>query len=118
MLRSAGGGFEIYKDKHGFVIGGMDGIKYKDYTLRLSPGDKVFVYTDGVPEATNSGGGMFGTDQMLAALNEDPDASPKDVLRNVRSAVDRFVLDAEQFDDLTMLCLEYHGPEGRPDNTQ
>lgn len=105
----AGGAFEIFKDKHGFVLGGMEGLSFKDYELTLSPGDKLFVYTDGVPEATSSVDGMFGMDRMLEALNTDPAASPEDVLKNVRSAVDAFVKDDEQFDDLTMLCVEYKG---------
>lgn len=67
------------------------------------------MYTDGVPEATNADEDMFGTDRMIEALNTDPDVAPKQILKNVRSAVDDFVKDAEQFDDLTMLCLEYRG---------
>jgi serine phosphatase RsbU (regulator of sigma subunit) len=68
------------------------------------------VYTDGVPEATNADEELFGTKRMIEALNSDPDAEPQDVLKNVRTAVDAFVNDADQFDDLTMLCLEYKGP--------
>ena len=109
VLMQAGGRFELVKDKHGFVIGGMEGFPYKEYELQLTPGSKLFVYTDGVPEATDAQGGMFGTDRMLAALNENPAASPEAILKNVRSAVDGFVQEAEQFDDLTMLCVEYKG---------
>ena len=104
-----GTGFELYKDKHGFVIGGMEGVRYKEYEIMLKPGDKLFLYTDGVPEATSADKELFGTDRMLAALNTRPDASPKEILKNVRAAVDGFVKEAEQFDDLTMLCLEYRG---------
>ena len=106
------GQFELLKDKHGFVIGGMEGMRYKEYELRLLPGDKIFLYTDGVPEATDAESKMFGTDRMLAALNEAPEAAPETILKNVRTAVDGFVKDAEQFDDLTMLCLEYKGTQG------
>ncbi len=105
------GRFSLLKDKHGFVIGGMDGVRYKEYEIQLEPGDKLFVYTDGVPEATDASEAMFGTDRMLEALNEAPDAPPQEILKNVRSATDRFVKDAEQFDDLTMLCIEYHGED-------
>ena len=104
-----GGAFELYKDKHGFVLGGMDGMRYRQYEIMLEPGSKLFLYTDGVPEATNAGKELFGTDRMLAALNEQPDAGPEKLLQNVRSSVDSFVKDAEQFDDLTMMCFEYHG---------
>ncbi|MCR5576310.1 MAG: SpoIIE family protein phosphatase [Oscillospiraceae bacterium] len=106
-LRQAGGRFELFKDKHGFVIGGMGGARYREYELQLEPGDKLFVYTDGVPEATDADNVLFGTERMLAALNEDPAAAPEQLLHQVRRAVDGFVKDAEQFDDLTMLCFEY-----------
>ena len=108
-IKSADGGFELFKDKHGLVVGGMEGLRYREYELQLEPGSKIFVYTDGVPEATNADEEMFGTDRMIEALNTDPGAAPKQILKNVRSAVDDFVKDAEQFDDLTMLCLEYRG---------
>ena len=112
VIKRKDGGFALYKDRHGFVLGGLNGIVYKEYQIQLEPGDKLFVYTDGVPEATNSEKELFSTERMLAALNECPDASPQDVLKNVRRAVDDFVHGAEQFDDLTMLCLEYKGPNG------
>ena len=108
-IKSADGGFELFKDKHGLVVGGMEGLRYREYELQLEPGSKIFVYTDGVPEATNTDEEMFGTDRMIGALNTDPAAEPKQILKNVRGAVDDFVKDAEQFDDLTMLCLEYRG---------
>jgi len=109
VLMSKSGKFELVKDKHGFVIGGLDGAKYKQYELSLDPGSKLFLYTDGVPEATNGENELFGTERMLAALNENSGASPEELLNNVRRAVDGFVKDAEQFDDLTMLGLEYNG---------
>lgn len=84
-------------------------MRYKEYELTLAPGSRLFLYTDGVPEATNAQREMFGTDRMLDALNEAPDAAPEMILKNVRKAVDGFVEDAEQFDDLTMLCVEYKG---------
>ena len=111
VLKRPDGAFELYKDKHGFVIGGMDGLKYKQYELQLQPGTKLFLYTDGVPEATDAENNLFGIDRMLEALNEEPDANPEQLLKNVRRHVDAFVGKAEQFDDLTMLCLEYRGPE-------
>jgi sigma-B regulation protein RsbU (phosphoserine phosphatase) len=111
VLKPPSGEFALYKDKHGFVIGGMEGVKYREYTLTLEPGAKLFLYTDGVPEATDDMDSLFGTERMLAALNADPGASPEGVLKNIRRAVDDFVGEAEQFDDLTMLCLHYMGPE-------
>ena len=109
VIRKADGRFELFKDKHGFVIGGMSGAKYREYEIQMEPGSKLFLYTDGVPEATDADKNMFGTDRMVDALNTEPEASPEVILKNVRSAVDGFVKEAEQFDDLTMLCIEYRG---------
>ena len=112
VLKQPGKPFELYKDKHGFVIGGMEGVKYREYELQLERGSKLFVYTDGVPEATNAQEELFGTERMVDALNAKPDAAPLEVLKNMRASVDGFVKEAEQFDDLTMLCLEYKGKNG------
>ena len=108
------GRFSLLKDKHGFVIGGLEGVPYREYELALKPGDKIFVYTDGLPEATDANGEMFGTERMLHALNEKADDTPQGILTNVAGAVDEFVKDAEQFDDLTMLCMEYKGSQKAP----
>ncbi len=107
--------FELLKDKHGFVIGGMAGIKYKEYEFQMKPGSKLFLYTDGVTEASNAEQELFGTQRMLEALNSDTSADPKSILQQVHNAVNIFVKDAEQFDDLTMLCIEYKG--GKHDGT-
>ena len=81
----------------------------------MEPGDKLFIYTDGVPEATAAGGEMFGAERMTAALNSCADGSPEEIIRRVKSAVDAFAGDAEQFDDITMMCLEYRGPQAGAD---
>ena len=108
-IQYSDGCFELLKDKHGFVVGGLEGICFKEYELQLTPGSRLFLYTDGVPEATNSENELFGTDRMISALNEEPAVPPEKILKNVRRRVDEFVQEAEQFDDLTMLCLEYKG---------
>ena len=113
-LKRGDGGFSVFKDRHGFVLGGMEGMKYKEYEIQLSPGDKLFVYTDGVPEANDPDGNMFEVKRMIDALNEDPDASPAQILGTVRGEISKFVREAEQFDDLTMLCLEYKGANKDP----
>ena len=112
VVKTADGVFEIFKDKHGIVVGGMEDIQYKEYELQLEKGTKLFVYTDGVPEATDAQNRMFGSRRMLEALNEKPDATPQEVLESIHRAVDVFLDGAEQFDDMTMLCLEYHGTAG------
>ena len=107
VLRDGNGSFEMVKDKHGVVIGGFEEVSFTDYELQLRSGSKLFLYTDGVPEATDADSNMFGEERLVAALNEDPGASPELLLNTVRKAVDGFVKEAEQFDDLTMMCLEY-----------
>ena len=104
-----GGKFELHKEKHGFAVGGMEGTRYTEYEMQLNPGDKLFLYTDGVPEATDKSEKMFGSERMLNALNKNTSADPRLLLMNVKTAVNAFVKDAEQFDDLTMMCLEYKG---------
>ena len=116
VLKKPDGGFALLKDRHGLVLGAMEGSRYREYELILEPGTKLFLYTDGVPEATDAESRLFGSERMLAALNEDPEATPETVLKNVRRAVDGFVQDAEQFDDLTMMCLEYSGRKQTEEN--
>ena len=111
VFRRETGRFELLKDKHNMVVGGMGNSVYDKYEIKLNPGDKIFVYTDGIPEATRKDRTMFGIDRMIDALNVNPDASPEETLTHVREAVDAFVEDAEQFDDLTMMCMEYRPNE-------
>jgi len=108
------GRFEMFEDEHSIFVGVMEGFEFTEYEMMLKPGSRIFVYTDGVPEATNAGGELFGMERMIGALNIDPKADPKELLQNVKRSVDEFVKDAEQFDDLTMLCLDYRGPEAAP----
>jgi sigma-B regulation protein RsbU (phosphoserine phosphatase) len=112
-IQRAGGVFEICKDKHSFIIGGMDGIRYKEYDLQINPGDSIFLYTDGVTEATDANSSLFGIDRMLAALNKAPDEKPNVILDNVKNGINSFVGDAPQFDDITMLCIRYYGRDGK-----
>ena len=111
-LRGSDKTFRLFKDPHGFVLGGMEGMKYKDYELQLKSGDALFVYTDGVPEANDAAGAFFGTDRLEEALNLAQPGHPKDILMKVRESVETFAGGAEQFDDMTMMCLEYCGPGG------
>ncbi len=109
-IRRAGGKYEIVKGRHGFIVGGMPDLIYKEETIDIEPGSSIFLYTDGVPEATAEDRSMYGTGRMIEALNSDPDASPEKVVRNIIDSVDSFVKDAEQFDDMTLMCLNYKGP--------
>ena len=103
------GHFTLLRDRHGFVIGGAEGTRYHEYELQLQDGDKLFVFTDGVTEAMDAAGRQFGNENLLNALNANAEGTPGAILSAVRGAVEAFVGEAEQFDDLTMLCLEYRG---------
>ena len=109
VLCRAGNSYELVVYRHSPGLGIMEGIPFREHEFTLNPGDSVFVYTDGVPEATDANNELFGNDRMLEALNTNTNASPKEVLDNVRAGVDAFVGEAEQFDDLTMLCFRYKG---------
>ncbi len=109
VLKRKDGSFELIKDKHDLVIGALDNLEYGEYELQLEPGDKLFLYTDGVPEATNISNQAYGTKRMIDALNSDPDADTTALVKNVRSSLASFVKTAEQFDDITMMCVEYNG---------
>jgi serine phosphatase RsbU (regulator of sigma subunit) len=109
MIRKPGGCFEIMKDRHGFVLGALRRKRYTEYEFDIEPGGTLFVYTDGAAEATDRDNRLFGTERMLGALNLEPAASPEVLLTNMKSAIDGFVGEAPQFDDLTMLCIKYNG---------
>ena len=108
-LRRAGGEYELITYRHSPAVATMEGMRFKEHEFELHPGDSLFVYTDGVAEATNANNELFGPERTLDALNTDPNAEPKAVLANVMKAIDSFVAGAEQFDDITMLCFKYNG---------
>jgi len=95
-------------NRHGFVLAGMEGMRYKDYETVLSPGDFIFQYTDGVTEATNSKEELFGEDRVIEVAKKS-DLDTFKFLNNMRSKIDGFVKEAPQFDDITMLGLKYNG---------
>lgn len=101
-----GGEFELYKTKHNIAVGIQSGIVYNDFEMQLGKGDRIFIYTDGVPEATDPYDTLFNTDRMISALNERKDGSPQEFLEIVYKRVKEFVGDRTQFDDLTMVGLE------------
>ncbi|MCR5100418.1 MAG: SpoIIE family protein phosphatase [Butyrivibrio sp.] len=104
-IMNENGEFELYKDKHGFVVGGLEGTKYKNYSFTLIKGQKLYLYTDGVTEATNSQNVLFGTGRMIEALNKYKDGSVQDILTGMQSEIDSFEGNISQFDDITQLCI-------------
>ena len=112
FILKAGGEFETYKIRPGFVLAGMENMKYRAGSITLGAGDKIFQYTDGVTEATNSENKLYGMDRLKAALNSVKDAAPAEILGEVKADIDKFVSGAPQFDDITMLCLEYKAKMG------
>ena len=113
VLRRAGGTYELQIYRHSLPVGVMRDVPFRQHAFQMNPGDSFFVYTDGVPEATNGAAELFGTERMLDALNREADAQPERILANVTQEINRFVDGAEQFDDITMLCFRYYGPDGR-----
>lgn len=102
-----GGKFEPYKIRAGFVLAGMEGMRYKCGEMQLEVGDKIFQYTDGVTEATDRDNQLYGMERLTAILGENSALPPTELLPKIKEAIDGFVGEAPQFDDITMLCLEY-----------
>lgn len=107
FICKAGGDFEPHKIRAAFVLAGMEGMKYRAGSMRLEPGDKIFQYTDGVTEATNINNELYGMERLGAILNKVKNGTPHEILPAVKKDIDEFVGEADQFDDITMLCLEY-----------
>lgn len=104
------GEYEAYETPAGFVLASLEDIEYQEQKIKLSIGDKIFQYTDGVTEAVDKNKKLYGMDRLYHALNEKClDCSPEETLRLVKEDIDAFVGDNDQFDDITMLCLEYTG---------
>jgi len=110
-IRAADGTFTLMKEPHGLMLAAMEGVRYKNYDIQLEPGGGFFVYTDGVPEATDAQNRLYGTDRMLEALNLHKGASPITFMRDVRESTQAFVKTAPQFDDMTMVGLVWKGTE-------
>ena len=109
VLKRADGLYELVEYRHSPPVSLIGKLRFREHEFELKPGDRIFVYTDGVAEAKNLERELFGTDRLLSVLNSDPDASPQQVLENVKNGIDDFVGEAEQFDDITMLGFTYHG---------
>ena len=99
--------FELFKLRPGFVLAGMEDMMYKTISVTFEPGDKLFQYTDGVTEATNSENELYGQKRLTEILEKHSSKSPEELLPLVREDIDAFVGEAPQFDDITMMCFEY-----------
>ena len=110
-VRRKGGEFELIKYRHSMAVATMEDIPFEEHEFEMHPGDTLFIYTDGVAEANDSQGNLFGNERLLEALNKDPEANAKGILHNVRDGIDAFVNGADQFDDITMLAFRYFGPD-------
>ena len=108
-LRRADGQFELIKYRHSPAVATIEGIPFREHEFEMHPGDTLFVYTDGVTEATDAHNELFGEERLVTALNLKPEASPEELLPMVKEEIDQFVGDAIQFDDITMLGFFYEG---------
>ena len=117
LLRRAGGGYDYLRTRSGFVLAGMEETRYRACSLDLDPGDALFLYTDGVTEATDAEHRLYGEERLSAVLNANRDCSPKPLLSAVRADVEAFVGQAPQFDDITVLSLCYYGQTPPPSDT-
>ena len=115
LLQRAGGSYEWLKSRPGFVLAGMEGMRYRENEMELHPGDRLFLYTDGVTEATDANKELYGDDRLQAALDRQGNVPVRQLLTGIKESIDAFVGDAEQFDDITMLGLEYRERGERAD---
>ncbi len=112
LLKHADGTFEYLKTRAGFVLAGMEGICYRAGEIVLHPGDRLFLYTDGVPEATNTENVLYGEDRLLTFMNQNASMQATQLLPALKCNIDEFVGEAPQFDDITMLMLDYQPKKG------
>ena len=111
VIRRANESYELLRYRHSLALAMVENVKFKERTFELNRGDRIFVYTDGVPEATNPDQKLYGTDRMLSSLNQHPEASQEELLQTLQQDIDRFVDGAVQFDDITMLVFDYNGSD-------
>ena len=112
LLKRADGSFEYLKTRAGFVLAGMEGVRYRVGEITLNKGDRLFLYTDGVPEATNVENKLYGEDRLLAFINQNASMEATKLLPALKNNIDEFVGEAPQFDDITMLMFDYNLKKG------
>ena len=108
LVKHGDGSFEYLKTRAGFVLAGMEGICYKLGELTLQLGDRIFLYTDGVTEATDVHNALYGEGRLQAFMNSHASLEAEKILPALKADIDGFVGEAPQFDDITMLMLDYH----------
>ena len=113
VVRHKDGSYEYLKGKVNFVLAGMEGVQYKEQLLQLQQGDEIYLYTDGVTEAHDVEKKLFGEDRLLASLNDTAGMSVEAICKKVKADVDVFQGEAEQFDDITMLCVRLNEVENK-----
>ncbi len=109
IVMHADGTFEYLKARHGFILAGMEDISYRKSEMQLQQGDKIYLYTDGVTEATDIHEALYGEDRLENVLKNNSGISVEEICGKIKADLDSFVGNAPQFDDITMLCLEYNG---------
>ena len=109
VLKNSTGRFNLIRERHSPPLGAMGGIKYREETIDIKPEDIIFLYTDGVIEATDREKVQFGADNMVKALNEAGTSDPEGLDKYLKEKIDAFTDGAPQFDDLTMLIMKYNG---------
>ena len=112
LLKRADGSFEYLKTRAGFVLAGMEGICYRAGEITMDPGDRLFLYTDGVTEATNTENMLYGEERLLTFMNQNASMEARKLLPALKNNIDEFVGEAPQFDDITMLMLDYRPEKG------
>ena len=100
---------EFIKRRSGLVLAGMEGVPYREQSLTLRKNDRLFLYTDGVTEAENTAHDLFGEERLAACLEQSAEKAPDEIIADVKTAIDAHAGGAEQFDDITMLCIRYLG---------
>jgi sigma-B regulation protein RsbU (phosphoserine phosphatase) len=106
VIRRNGASYEYLKARAGFVLAGMEGMKYKPQETSFKSGDRLYLYTDGVTEAVNKENELFGEERLVQVLNKTDDMSCMEMLPFIKNEIDTFADGAEQFDDITMLVLD------------
>ena len=111
LLKRAGKQYEVFKDPHGMVLCTLPGMKYKNYEIMMNPGDEIFVYSDGAPDAVNTEGVQFTVNGIEHSLNEANAAASDGVVKSLTNDITAFTKGAEQFDDITLLSFRFLYPQ-------